>query len=647
MKKRMLCVLMAAATVFCSLSFTGCGEKGSAENEFGFLVFSADGVGEYYDDFNDNPALQWLNQQTWDTENHTISRDGDGKELALSFVTPVAGSEGDFYNTMISTGEYPELMDLSMAGSVDGLISEGILIDITEYVEKYMPDYVKLLEEHPSWKAQSVVVDEDGKEHYYWLSSVADGPADAWNTYAYRRDWLVDYAVPTEYVWDWDSEYVKENGHPAVTPLSEAQKHGNLEGWKKNEVTEFTSSEGEDPNNDYTDNVIFPSGTDEPLYVSDWEWMLEAYQKAIKDRGWEDDSNAYGISIYFNGTDPFGELVSSFGGATGSYYINRDGKVEYSGITDNFKAYIECMASWDDKGWLDSAFEQRSSDTYFQINETGYMQGKVGMWSSMTSLVGTTIRASCQDERDKERAYVCGCSVPINDVYGGDEQKFKEPDALCQVANGITISGKVGITNKVEGKDVEALFTCLNWLYTREGSEFATFGLTKEQYESAEFDPDVYKEYNLTEGTYEKTVDEEGKTLYKEHLTPETGLDKSAFRLTRLTTRVELTGHGDVDYSIDKGYDKVTAQAVNAHDRYLDTGSTTMFSTYFTEDEMSEASKVNTPLYDYTSQAVPKLIKEGLGGWDEYVAGIQKFDVERVCEIYQPYVDAINGDESK
>lgn len=40
----------------------------------------------------------------------------------------------------------------------------------------------------------------------------------------YRRDWIVKYATPTDYVWDWDSDTVKKNGHPEVTPLSEAKE---------------------------------------------------------------------------------------------------------------------------------------------------------------------------------------------------------------------------------------------------------------------------------------------------------------------------------------------------------------------------------------------------------------------------------------
>ena len=39
------------------------------------------------------------------------------------------------------------------------------------------------------------------------------------------------YAEPTE--------YVSENGHPAVTPLEKAIEEKNPEGWIKNEVTSF------------------------------------------------------------------------------------------------------------------------------------------------------------------------------------------------------------------------------------------------------------------------------------------------------------------------------------------------------------------------------------------------------------------------
>ena len=101
------------------------------------------------------------------------------------------------------------------------------------------------------------------------------------------------------------------------TPLEEAQASGNMEGWKVNEVTEFTSSEGEDPNNDYTDNVIFPSGKTDPYTISDWEWMFEIFEKAYADLGIDD---SYCISMYYPGFSWTGDLCSCFGGGNFAFY---------------------------------------------------------------------------------------------------------------------------------------------------------------------------------------------------------------------------------------------------------------------------------------------------------------------------------------
>ncbi len=133
-------------------------------------------------------------------------------------------------------------------------------MDITEYVEKYMPNYVAYLEQNPERKMLCTSTDDEGKTHYYQICMLGDSVRNPWQGYMYRRDWIVKYATPTEYVWDWDSDTVKKNGHPEVTPLSEAKKQNNLTGWKKNEVTSFSASDGDDPDNTYEDNVIFPSG---------------------------------------------------------------------------------------------------------------------------------------------------------------------------------------------------------------------------------------------------------------------------------------------------------------------------------------------------------------------------------------------------
>jgi hypothetical protein len=121
-----------------------------------------------------------------------------------------------------------------------------------------------------------------------------------------------------------------------------------LEGWKKNEVTSFTADYDADTEIGYEDNVVFPSGTSNPLTISDWEWMFEAFEKAIKARGWENDSSSYCMSVYYQGFMQTGDLVSSFGGGTGQYYV-KDGEASFDGDSSDTIANA-LIGQWMDVG---------------------------------------------------------------------------------------------------------------------------------------------------------------------------------------------------------------------------------------------------------------------------------------------------------
>ena len=645
-RKKLISLLLTGTLVLGSLAMSGCGNSSDSEDAdtFSWWIVTTDGDGTYYDKYEDHPGVQWLNNQYWDVDNHTLGEEGKGENIKFTFQTPIAGSETDNFNTMIGTGEYTDLVDLSYyTGSIAALAEDGVLMDITEYVEEYMPDYVALLDEHPAWKSQVTTTDADGNVHYYYLPLLNDGPRDPWDGFVYRRDWVVKYAEPTEYVWDWDSAYVQENGHPAVTPLEAAVASGNLEGWKANEVTEFTANPGDDPDNTYTDNVIFPSGTGDPLTISDWEWMFEAFDAALEERGYGDDSDAYCITIPYQGYFEYGDLVSSFGGGNGYYYINDDGEVTFDATSDNFKTYLECMNTWNDKGWLDTQFETRSGDLFYMINQSGFNQGKVGMWEGMVWDTGTKIRTTCMDDSDQQDAFVMGCAFPINDMYGTAEQMYHEPDAFYGETAG-PATGGVGITTKAEDKNLPALFTYLNWCYTREGALLGSMGLSQEQYESMDFDPDNYAEYGFTDGLYHEE-DRDGVTTYVTHIPQNSTLNGNAFITGRLTARLQLTGTGDdLDYDIDNGESEVYQACREAYGSYDSTGNVISYATKLTDDENEQAGDVYTPLKDYKNQVIPRMIKNGVDSeWDEYVKTVDSYDTKSVCEIYQKYVDEALG----
>ena len=345
----------------------------------------------------------------------------------------------------------------------------------------------------------------------------------------------------------------------------------------------------------------------------------------------------------YQGYFEYGDLVSSFGGGNGYYYINDDGEVTFDATSDNFRTYLECMNTWNDKGWLDTQFETRSGDLFYMINQSGFNQGKVGMWEGMVWDTGTKIRTTCMDDSDQQDAFVMGCAFPINDMYGTAEQMYHEPDAFYGETAG-PATGGVGITTKAEDKNLPALFTYLNWCYTREGALLGSMGLSQEQYESMDFDPDNYAEYGFTDGLYHEE-DRDGVTTYVTHIPQNSTLNGNAFITGRLTARLQLTGTGDdLDYDIDNGESEVYQACREAYGSYDSTGNVISYATKLTDDENEQAGDVYTPLKDYMNQVIPRMIKNGVDSeWDEYVKTVDSYDTKSVCEIYQKYVDEALG----
>ena len=642
--KRILSAGLVGAMAFSALAMTGCGDNSADGGEtVSWWITMTDGNGVYYDNYEDNPAVQWLNQQYWNTEDGGLGTEEDGTPLKFEFQVPIAGAETDNFNTMMSTGEYTDIIDLAMSTDTAAtMVDEGQLLDITEYVEKYMPNYVAYLDENPEQKAL-LTHEVDGETRYYEIGAIKEENDVPWGGYMYRRDWVVEYAEPTSHVWDWDSDYVKENGHPAVTPLEDAIASGNMEGWKENTVTEFTSSEGEDPMNDYEDNVIFPSGTSDPLTISDWEWMLDAFKKAIDDKGFSGNTDAYCTTVYYPGFFGMGDLVSSFGGGTGVWSKDADQNVYFSGTTDNFKTYLECLNTWYNNGWMDTRFETRASDMFFSINQTGTAQGQVGLFYGTSASLGDTIRVTCADATDQQKAYVMPCAVPINDKYGTDEQKYNEPDAFYQ---GSRIAGRIGITTALEDKSEEtiaALFTFLDWMYTREGALTRSIGLSQEQLDSCESAKEFYQEYGVENGAYTVGETDDGKTLYTFNYDTSGDLG-NALKIVRMVVGMELTGAGaDLDYAFDKGETKVQQMATEQWTKYVSTASLYDYNNQFTTEQNEIYAEINQAVNDYMNANTPNLIKNGLDGWDAYVEAINALHPEELTEVYQDVMDKLFG----
>ena len=183
--KRLLIVCSAALLALTgAFGLAACGGS-DADNYFEWwLPEGEDAI--FYSGYNDNPVVQYLLQQEY-----------AGRTIDVNFVVPPAGEADSNINTAISTGEYQEIIDTSSITktySVAELYEEGIALDLTEYVEQYMPNYKALIDSNPKLKEQ-VVYNIDGEEKILSLAIVNESNPYNYEGMVYRRDWIVEYGT--------------------------------------------------------------------------------------------------------------------------------------------------------------------------------------------------------------------------------------------------------------------------------------------------------------------------------------------------------------------------------------------------------------------------------------------------------------------
>ena len=106
----------------------GTDEFAGKNAEFTWWIYKTDGEGEFYERYEDCVTAQWIRSQSWDVQNGGISEEDTGRKLDFSYLVPIAGSENENFNTMIGTGEYPEIMDLVVSSeSPQAMYENGVL----------------------------------------------------------------------------------------------------------------------------------------------------------------------------------------------------------------------------------------------------------------------------------------------------------------------------------------------------------------------------------------------------------------------------------------------------------------------------------------------------------------------------------------
>ena len=311
-------VIAAAMTgVMLAGMTTGCGSGSSKKgDDSNITIFLMKDDYEMYTSYSDNPIVQYLNEKF---------------DVTLEFQQPAQGSDSNQFNLMLGTGDFTDVMEISSSGSVttQKMYEDEVIYDLAPYLEEHMPNYVKFLEEHETYK--NAYYTDDGRLYTIPMHLTdMDDYTEMWGGFVYRRDIL------------------------------ETMTNG---------------------------KVKFPSGEEEPTTVDDWTYMLELMKKYYEQEGYKDYAC---LIIPSSGYVATGELTNGFGTYT-SYYMEGD-EVVYGPTTEKYYNYLKQMNEWYKAGYIYQDFASRTGDAFYSPNPSLVNSGAVGVWYGTTGQIGDALQ---------------------------------------------------------------------------------------------------------------------------------------------------------------------------------------------------------------------------------------------------------------
>lgn len=577
-------------TALITASLAGCGGSGGEtktskseggdintvgkSTEFTFLTSNALPQG-FYDSYNDNPVAQWWTDQEWDADG-----DGEGTKLKIDFWAPTAGSEKDYVNTLISTEEYPDVLPLVFSSEgASAMYKEGMVLDLTEYVDAYMPNYKAYMEAHPEFMYTNRV---DGEDKYIQLYLTNENYQESpWGGLMYRRDWIVNYGTNPE--------------------TGEAFK-------------------GEWKDGEWVDDVVFPSGNTDPVYISDWEWMFEIFDAAMEAQGITD---GYAMQLPYQGVNTSGDMVSGFN--SGVFLNYKDGKIVLGADSEGFRTYVKCMANWYEKGWIDPEFAQRSSDMFFMIDMASIYSGKVGLWYGLDSQLLDGLAGDGTNPWTAD-AVTFAAASPVNDIYGEKEYQNVEPNLFYQDT---LLSQAFVITDKAADKDIATLLTAIDYFYSQEGSSVFSFGLSDKIMAESEGTPyyDYYVSLGLENGAYKTDGD---MVVVEQKILADS-------ELANAVSGKRMIGMSKTQ-NIDRGYSQTKLNTLAQWTKYTSTAGILMDITgQLSADELKRYNAFHTDGDTCIAQWIPGFITgqydvDNDDDWKQYTDELHALNPDEIIE---------------
>lgn len=123
--------------------------------------------------------------------------------VKISFQHPAVGSETEQFNLLIASGKYPDMIEynfLNYPGGPEKALSDNVIIELNDVIDKYAPNLKKYLDEHPEMKKE--VTTDSGK--MYVFPGIGIGNTGVTSGLMIRKDWLDELGLEApQTIEDW------------------------------------------------------------------------------------------------------------------------------------------------------------------------------------------------------------------------------------------------------------------------------------------------------------------------------------------------------------------------------------------------------------------------------------------------------------
>ncbi|MCR5005467.1 MAG: extracellular solute-binding protein [Clostridiales bacterium] len=539
MLKRTLTLILAVLMVV--TMFSACGKKDGGSGS-GAPAEAKEWTWPLEENKTLSVWLQWTNDFVEEPKDlYAIQQIEKNTNVSIEWTHVDGNTAQEQFGLMLASGKYPDIIrgiNSYYPGGTEKGVADGVLADLTDVVEAYMPNYTKLRTSSDQLKKDTVT--DDGRIVGPWTITSYFGSSN----------------VTGERVWD--GVCVRED-------------------WLKE------------------------AGMELPRTIADWETLLDAVKK-------NHPECEAPLMIGSNGADGLSSFLSAYGVLKEFYHEGTT--VKYGPIEDGYKQWLELFHDWYSRGLIDPNFMTNGADILCPADYLG--TGKAFSGLELWGLTDTVLQQ--QGYNTDEGFKIVATSQPV--LNEGDTPQIGLDTSSL-------IKEQLGISKKTA--DLELTCRYLDYWYSDECMLLDSVGIEGESY----------------------TVDDQG--VY--HLTPHMQELVDAGTVNTLSEAMYMYTLGTSDFGLYNWgmFDPIYEgnPALNAYDEFDKSKFDLMMpsSMTMTDEENTEFASLYTDIQTLANENTVKFItgEKSLDEWDDHVAQLKQYGVERCIELKQAALDRYNA----